>query len=408
LSTKRPISYGDTQLLTLRSIADSPEWAGLQQLRIAYENSLLSLTANIFCAFVIVLLLWPVTSHEGLIAWLGTICVLTLARLTLQQKFEKADIGPRNFSIWRTSFIASACASGLAWGCLSVFLFPQDSILHQAYLTFVLGSVCASAVSTYAPLPTAFPAFCVPTLVPYGVAVGLTGAAESNLMAALVLALMLILLRAARQTRKNVTDVLELQVRNSNLTRALHHRATHDSLVDLVNHGEFNQRLERIASSDRREGGEYSIIFVDLDLFKAVNDSGGHAAGNEVLKAVAATLKRNTRAGDTVARVGGDEFALLLEDCPHKRALIISEKIREDISEMKVEHDGLLHSVGASIGIAYGLAGMHSADAMLKAADAACYQAKEDGRNRVCINKASDLFTATNRFELAKATAVNL
>lgn len=400
--------HNETQILTLREIADSPQWAGIQQLRIAFENSLLSLTANVFCAFVIVLLLWPVVNQQGLIAWLGIILVLTMLRLTLQQKFEQTDVSAARYPVWRNAFISSAFVSGCPWGGLSIFLFPDSSILHQAYLTFVLGGVCAGAVSAYAPQPGAFPAFCVPVLTPYGLAILFSGDAKSSLMAALVLAFMMILLRAARQARMNVEDVLDLQVRNSDLTRALHHRATHDSLVDLVNHGEFNRRLKRIANSDRRESGEYSMIFIDLDLFKEVNDTGGHAAGDEVLKAVALILKRSSRGGDTAARVGGDEFALLLEDCPHKRAKEIGDYIRREIAELRVLHEGEYYGVEASIGIAYGRAGVHTPESMLKAADAACYAAKESGRNQVVLNSASDLFETTDRFEIAQATSTSL
>jgi diguanylate cyclase (GGDEF)-like protein len=326
----------------------------------------------------------------------------------MQQKFAHINLGAAGFTLWRNAFIAGAFTSGCAWGALSLFLFPADSILHQAYLTFILGGICAGAVSSYAPQPGAFPAFCVSVLTPYATAIWMTDVPESNLLAALVLAFMIIMLRAAQHARTNVQDVLDLQVRNSNLTRALHHRATHDSLVDLVNHGEFNRRLKRIAASDRREGGEYSMIFIDLDLFKEVNDTGGHAAGDEVLKSVAQVLKRSSRGGDTAARVGGDEFALLLEGCPGKRAKQIGEHIRREIAELRVLHEGEYYGVEASVGIAYGRAGVHSAESMLKAADAACYAAKERGRNQVVAHSASDLFETTDRFEIAQATANGL
>jgi diguanylate cyclase (GGDEF)-like protein len=178
--------------------------------------------------------------------------------------------------------------------------------------------------------------------------------------------------------------------------------------VDLVNHGEFNRRLQRIASSDRRAGGEYSIIFVDLDLFKQVNDNGGHAAGDAVLQAVAAILKEVSRSGDTAARVGGDEFALLLEDCPHERAFEIAELIRLEIEHLAVPYEGHNYRVHASIGVSYGRAGVHSSDAMLKAADAACYAAKECGRNKVRMNKAGGFFATTSRFDLTHASSSEL
>jgi diguanylate cyclase (GGDEF)-like protein len=214
---------------------------------------------------------------------------------------------------------------------------------------------------------------------------------------------MLIFLRAARESRQHVCDILELQVRNAELTRKLHYRATHDSLVDLVNHGEFNHRLARLTKDNRRENNEYSLVFIDLDLFKEVNDTGGHAAGDLILKGVANILRSHIRAGDTAARVGGDEFALLLDGCPHDRALQIAESLRQEIAALTIRSDGIDYSVKASIGVSYGQSGKHSATGMLKAADAACYSAKEKGRNRVCSNAASDLFQTTDRFQLTQS-----
>jgi diguanylate cyclase (GGDEF)-like protein len=395
----------ETQIFTLNRLTETHDWAAGQQLRLAFENSILSLIANIFCAFIIVVLLWPVINNQGLVAWLGSICVITFSRLMLQQRFEKVGLDrPSAYPLWRAGFIVGVGISGCAWGALSIFLFPENSVLHQAYLAFVLCGICASGVSAYAPQRGAFHAFAVPVLIPYAYTVWATGSPEAAMMAMLVMVFLLILMRTASQVRKNVGDVLALQEKNADLTRALHHRATHDSMVDLVNHGEFNRRLERLATEERREGSEYSLIFVDLDLFKEVNDRGGHAAGDKILIGIAKILQDRIRSTDTAARVGGDEFALLLNGCPHRRAAEIAEFIRQDIADLKVESDDETYSVHASIGISYGEAGVHSAAAMLKAADAACYTAKKCGRNQVHINKASDLFETTERFDLTKGT----
>ncbi|MDP6435825.1 MAG: GGDEF domain-containing protein [Gammaproteobacteria bacterium] len=396
------ITDGETQIIALKDVADSPNWAGGQQLRIAFENSILSLTVSVFCAFIIVSLFWPIADNRTLILWLGAISGITMLRLVMQQRFTQTDQTLDSYQGWHGYFVASAFASGCIWGVLPTFLFPADSILHQAYMTFILGGICASAVSVYSPLRGAFPAFAVPVLVPYALAVWTMGNSEGLLMAALVCAFLLILVRSARQSQKNIEDVLNLQVRNAGLTRALHYRATHDSLVDLVNHGEFNRRLEKLASENRREGNEYSLIFVDLDLFKEVNDEGGHAAGDLILKGIAEILVQYIRSSDTAARVGGDEFALLLDGCPQSRALEIAEEIRRDIADMQVEYEAGTYGISASIGVSYGRTGIDTAASMLKAADAACYSSKEGGRNRVCSNPAGRHFDTTDRFELTQ------
>ncbi len=177
--------------------------------------------------------------------------------------------------------------------------------------------------------------------------------------------------------------------------------------MNLVNHGEFNRRLRKLTADNRRADDDYSLIFIDLDLFKEVNDSGGHAAGDLILRNVGEIIRRNTRDADTAARVGGDEFAIILEGCPQQRALEIAEQIRSQIENLRVEYEGRYYSVQASIGVSYGLVGEHTATSMLKAADAACYAAKEEGRNRVCDNQASDSYQTTDRFELTQSIALS-
>lgn len=393
----------DTQDNTLGKLVRGPRWTEGEQLRIAFENMTSALAASCFAALTIVLLLWPVVESRGLILWLGASSLLTLLRIVLQQQFSAGRPRPATFARWKRAFVGSVFLAGCMWGALSALFFPTDSVMHQAYLALVLSGIAAGAVTAYAPLPGAFPAFVIPALSPFALQAFNTGAGQGHLTALLVAAFMLSLVRSARHSRGNVMNLLRTQMKNLELTRELHHRATHDSLVDLVNQGEFKRRLQRLAADDRRSGREYSIVFIDLDRFKEVNDGGGHAAGDRVLQAVAGVIQRNTRAGDTAARVGGDEFAAILDGCPHDRAAEIAETIRVEIEQLSVTHEGEHYSVRASIGVAYGRTGEHTATSMLQAADAACYAAKEGGRNRVRENKAGGHFSTTDRFELTHA-----
>lgn len=400
------MQQNETQFMTMHNIAESPRWITEQLLRLAFQNAALALTASVLCAFVTVILLWPVADNRLLIGWLGAICIKTMASLMLQQKYEHSTIRRDKISLWQHAFITSTFLAGCIWGSLSLFLFPESSALHQGYLSFVLAGVCAGAVTVYSPLPGAFPAFAVSALVPFAGRYIAIGGTEGNLMAGLIATFLLIVIRSAVESRNNVKELLELQVRNAELTRALHHRATHDSLVDLANHGEFTRQLNRLATANRRDTTDYALIFIDLDLFKEVNDSGGHAAGDLILKGVADILKHRIRTGDTAARVGGDEFALLLDNCAHDRAIEIAEDIRRDIDDLTVEYDGSVHTIQASIGVSYGRTNKHSATSMLKSADVACYMAKEDGRNQVRSNPASDMFQTTDRFQLAQVPEI--
>jgi len=397
--------YADTQKMPFDHIQDEDTWIHDQQIRLLYRNSVGSLVGTVFCAFVLVMLLWPVVDEERLILWLGTVTILTLLRLLLHQHVTQPDRQQSMNGFPVRAFLAGVLLSGAAWGAVSLWLFPVESMLHQIYIAFVLGGLCASAVAVYSPLPTAFLMFSIPALLPYLARVWMQGTDESRLMAGTITLFLLILTRTSQESGRTLKSLLELQAKNAELTRALHYQATHDSLVDLINHGEFQRRLYRLANNDKRDSVDYSLVFVDIDLFKVVNDTGGHSAGDALLREVARVLHAHTRAGDTAARVGGDEFALLLLGCPKERALEIAECIRSDIESLQFEFDGKRYNVAASLGVTHGRTGEHSFTSVIKAADAACYAAKEAGRNRVRLLPASDMFQTTGRFQLAQATS---
>ena len=394
----------DSQELPFRSVGEDPRWISRQQLELLCRNTLLALAGTAASSAATVLLLWTAVPQDGLLLWFGTIIILTFTRLLIQQRYTRHPEAhdPRT---WRNTFAAGVIASGLAWGALSVFLFPTSSLVHQLYLAFVLSGLCAGAVTAYSPLPSGFLLFALPTLLPYVARMLSTGQFHEQVMALLIAVFALVMSRIAAQSGSTLQGILELQTENARLAQALHHQATHDSLVELINHREFQRRLERLTEEQEQPGQEFSLVFIDLDLFKVVNDSGGHAAGDAMLQAVAEILRAHTRSRDTAARIGGDEFALLLEGCPAERALEIAEHVRRDVAHLRLEHEGQIFTVGASIGLTYGRAGMHSATSVLKAADAACYAAKEGGRNRVRMLPADDMFKTTGRFSLNRLTA---
>ncbi len=160
---------------------------------------------------------------------------------------------------------------------------------------------------------------------------------------------------------------------------------SHDALTRLVNRAEFERRLAA-QCADRRRHEPVAALFVDLDRFKAVNDSAGHAAGDAVLIAVARSLEAQVRHADTVARLGGDEFAVLLTSCDREGAAGVAEKMRAAIDALRVPWAGEALSVGASVGVVQLDASLPDVAATLAAADAACYAAKHAGRNCVRVH----------------------
>lgn len=182
----------------------------------------------------------------------------------------------------------------------------------------------------------------------------------------------------------------------------LQHQAFHDALTGLPNRALIMNRLQHalVRASRRTPHDLLAVLFVDLDMFKVVNDSLGHEAGDHLLIAVAERLQRSVRPQDTVARFGGDEFMILLEDLPNEAtACAIAEEI---LQQMRVTEtiNGYEIIVTASIGLAFNTGGINSTTDMLRYADAAMYQAKRDGKGRYHIFDGRNGISLLERFEL--------
>ena len=180
-----------------------------------------------------------------------------------------------------------------------------------------------------------------------------------------------------------IEDVTNERHERASLTWA----ASHDALTGLLNRAAFEARLQDTVADTREH--PFCALFIDLDRFKLVNDTAGHAAGDALLRGVAHTLEGVLRRNDVVARLGGDEFAVLLPRCPVAQGLVIGEKLRAAVEGYVLDWQGQPHRVGASIGLTLGTGQHTSAADVLRVADAGCYAAKRDGRNRVAVAEES-------------------
>ncbi len=179
------------------------------------------------------------------------------------------------------------------------------------------------------------------------------------------------------------TDVTE----SRRIARRLSYQATHDPLTGLVNRREFERRLQRILENARIRHNTHALCFIDLDHFKVVNDACGHMAGDELLRQVGKLLKKSLRARDTVARLGGDEFALLMEHCSLAKAECTINILRQKIDEFQFVYAGKNFQIGMSIGLILISKYTKSVGEVLINADAACYRAKERGRNNLHVHR---------------------
>ena len=182
-----------------------------------------------------------------------------------------------------------------------------------------------------------------------------------------------------------------LVIQDESEKRRVGHRlsfeATHDALTGLINRREFERRLTRVVDDLASAASEHVLLCLDLDHFKLINDTCGHDAGDALLRSLGPHLTQHIRKRDTLARLGGDEFGVLLENCSLVEAERIAESLRVALEQFRFEWGGKSFAIGASIGLITVTAESGGIAAVLRAADAACYAAKDGGGNRVHLER---------------------
>lgn len=176
----------------------------------------------------------------------------------------------------------------------------------------------------------------------------------------------------------DVTEAREMQ-------RRLIWQVDHDDLTGLLNRRAFEGILSRMLHSKRAIDHPFSLLYMDLDRFKLVNDQGGHAAGDELLRQLSRIMQIRMRETDYLARLGGDEFALLLSACPQTMAEHIAGLVRDSVANHRLVWEGAEYQVGVSIGVVHVPPDWASLDDCMAAADKCCYLAKDSGRNLIYV-----------------------
>lgn len=167
-------------------------------------------------------------------------------------------------------------------------------------------------------------------------------------------------------------------------------QASHDALTGLANRRDFEGRLASIISEPPEKTRLHALMYLDLDQFKLVNDTCGHAAGDQLLRQISVLLANELPAGNILARLGGDEFGVLLFDCDTGAAVATAERLRATVQDLHFSWEGRPFSISVSIGMVEITNSGMSLEEILRAADVACYMAKEKGRNRVQLQSYGD------------------
>jgi diguanylate cyclase (GGDEF)-like protein len=191
-------------------------------------------------------------------------------------------------------------------------------------------------------------------------------------------------------------DITETRFLNEKIA----YQADHDALTGLANRNKFDRYLKRAIVLAHHENAEHALCYLDLDQFKIINDTCGHLAGDELLRQLGELLRKHIRQYDFVARLGGDEFGILMYNCSSNQAFQACEKLRDLIKDFNFAWDDRSFTIGVSIGVSSINIVSGNAVDLLKEADAACYAAKEKGRNRVHVFSPDDEALAMRRGEM--------
>jgi len=506
-----------------------------EQVRLLYRQIPSALFAAVLVSVAVTAALWDVAPHATLIGWLVLTSVVSLARYGLLLAFRERRPGLDEMDAWGRRFVVLTVCAGAAWG-LGAALLAAEPGFHQAFIGFVLAGIGAGAVSTLSSYPRAYSAFILPAVLPFAIAMLLTGEWIPFAMGAMALLFVSMMMVVAGRVGASIEQSLKLRFRNlgllddlsstnarlsqvndaletevaqrraaqnvlrksetklrlhalqaplafiewdlnfrvvewnpaaerifgwtrdqalgrrasrliagerscehvaamwqrllkekqgarimlDNRTREgrditcewyytplvdehgrvmsiialaqditanklaeekLNYIAYHDELTGLPNRALFNDRLAKAIGEARRRANSVGVMLLDVDNFKVVNDTMGHDVGDALLKDVAARLHACARETDTIARFGGDEFAIVLEDLPDpSKAFTVAQKILDAFIPPFLVN-GAEVFLASSIGITFYPSDGENLDGLLKNADSAMYHAKAQGRN---------------------------
>ncbi len=349
--------------------------------------------ANACNALVLVATLWGSPQRQLDVLWALTVVIFSLyygVRNRRSPRAKPSYVSPR--AIMRAA--RNATFLGALWAMLPLLFFSQSSPGGQIIIVCLCAGMLAGGAFASASIPIAAIAFTAPIVVASAIAIGSSGDAAYLMVTVLMISYISVLWRGvfvhASQIAKRVAEQVQVE-----------RKVRRDELTSLPNRLAFAEALERAFARLARLGEQFAILYLDLNDFKAVNDHCGHATGDKLLAEVGQRLKACLRQIDVVARLSGDEFAVIVADAKDRD--ITTRLANRIITSLDAPFliDGAELFTGTSIGIAFAPADGDSAEAILKSADEALYDAKRKSAGAVQLYDAEhkNVTSRRRRFE---------
>lgn len=360
----------------------------LERIALYYRSLSAAIGAVVVNSALLAFLLLDTDSETTLLLWFAAIVVLSLGRAVSVYVFnhQNDEQRQRNVRRWYLDMLIGTALSGFIWGAAGWLFYDSSDMLDQFVLAIVLAGMAAGAIVSLSPFREASSVFLALILLPFTLRSIGEQTEAAIVMAIMVLFYLSMLLLFSRRVHQTVLNGLEMQYMRSRAERTVEFQALFDELTGLPNRRLLQDRLAQTHAYVKRSGGHAALLFLDLDHFKRVNDSLGHAVGDKLLEEVAHRLRSFMRSDDTAARLGGDEFIVLMGRIHGDEEHVLSavqrrgEELRRSIERPMNIRGNEIH-ISASIGVSLLPGHTEDTDDLLKHADTAMYQAKDDGRN---------------------------
>ncbi len=358
------------------------------RIQLLYLQSLPAVGVSLAAASLLAALLWPAADHRAVMTWLAILVATRSSAISLFVGYRrKAPTGPQLLA-WERPYFVTLLASALIWGVGSVWIMPKDSLLHQAMaLTILVGMAARRPLGLFgasggSPSPPSRRSCFRPP----------SGSSRAGERAAVLLGIGMILffasaLRATKVLSNTLQQNFEMTHELRDAKEVAERLASTDALTGLTNRRAFLDRADAPFHYCRRNGLAAAAIMLDLDHFKHINDTRGHAVGDMALQHVGNLIQSSVRKSDLCCRWGGEEFVIFLPDTSLDEAESVAEKLRIAMAMNAVPVPSGNVAITASCGVAEGHRDLES---LIDRADAALYRAKHEGRNRVSRDETGD------------------
>jgi diguanylate cyclase (GGDEF)-like protein len=353
-----------------------------ERVRFVFIQSVLPIVFSPLAAIILSLTLWNHVDRQILTWWTAGLVGLCLVRIGTNIGFARAVASEHAIRRWERVFISSIMLVDLWWGFGSLLLLSPDELIVDAVVFAFVMLMAGGHTASYSAHPFTVVAGVVCLTAPITVWFALQPDTFHRAMAFVSLMFVAASLRSIRtlgyffgRTHRLAHELKQEKARAEELARS-------DFLTGLDNRRAFYEQGERLLRALERSAHPETALMFDIDKFKAINDRYGHAGGDAALRSMADLIRSHQRAGDIAARLGGEEFVLLLPETTLDEALAIAERIRAATEAQVTEFEGCRIGFTTSVGVAQLTEG-ESLDDWIARADAALYRAKQTGRNRV-------------------------